>query len=244
MLKFLAAVLATLTLATPSLLAFRIPDSSTQLILGVAPNWDSSHVTLTLFERRDGSWQRVANPWQGRLGRNGLIWGTGIHPVPVGTKTKSEGDGRAPAGVFHLGGAWGYAPKIQRHPKLPYRQVTTRDLWVEDPASPSYNRHIILDREPNTPWEIKQQMRQGDYPHSLKLFIAHNAPPNVQPGAGSAIFFHIWRDGGTRPSAGCTTMPEDRLRFLIARIDPARRPLYVLLTAADYQRLRQPWGLP
>ena len=39
-------------------------------------------------------------------------------------------------------------------------------------------------------------------------------------------------------------MDEAKLRDLIARIDPTRQPLYVLLPKADYERLRGPWKLP
>jgi hypothetical protein len=39
-------------------------------------------------------------------------------------------------------------------------------------------------------------------------------------------------------------MPEEKLRWLIARIDPTRNPVYVLLTEADYQAKRDAWGLP
>ena len=134
---------------------------------------------------------------------------------------------------------------IRKNPKLFYRQVTSRDLWIEDPASPNYNRHVVIDHEPATAWEKKQQMKQAnDDAHALKLFIAHNAPPHATPGGGSSIFFHIWRGGGSKPTAGCTTMPEEKLRWLIARIDPDRNPVYVLLTEADYQAKREVWGLP
>ena len=63
-------------------------------------------------------------------------------------------------------------------------------------------------------------------------------------GGGSSIFFHIWRDNGGRPTAGCTVMSEDKLRDLIARIDPGKRPVYVLLTKEDYAKVRKAWGLP
>jgi L,D-peptidoglycan transpeptidase YkuD (ErfK/YbiS/YcfS/YnhG family) len=223
--------------------AFQLPETTQQCVVGIADGWNSSHVTLSLYEKNGGQWQQVGSSWKARLGRDGLVWGRGIHPVPQGARLKTEGDMRAPAGVFPIGGAWGYHRTIQKHPRLPYRQVTPRDLWVEDPASPHYNRHLVLDREPATPWENKQQ-RLDDYPHSLKLFIAHNAPPRVVPNGGSAIFFHIWREGGNRASAGCTTMPEDKLRWLIARIDPSRRPLYVLLPKAEYDVRRTSWKLP
>ncbi len=226
------------------LAAFELPAASTQCVVGTAKDWNSSTVTLTAYEKRGGGWVKTRGPWQGRLGKNGLIWGLGLHPLPAGAKVKNEGDLRAPAGIFRIGGAWGNHPKIVKHPKLFYRQVTPRDLWVEDPASPRYNQHLVIDRDPATAWEKKQQMKQNDYPHSLKLFIAHNAAPKIVPGKGSAIFFHIWRGGGTKPTAGCTTMDEPKLRDLIAWIDPAKQPLYVLLPTADYQAKKADWKLP
>ncbi len=224
--------------------AFELPAESSQCIVGIADGWDSSTVTLTVYEKKKGVWTPAGPSWNGRLGRAGLIWGRGLHPNPAGAALKKESDMRSPAGVFSLGGAWGYDKAIKKHPKLPYRQITSRDLWVEDPDSPSYNRNVILDHEPATPWEKQAQMKQGDYPQSLKLFIAHNAPPKVVPGGGSSIFFHIWRGEGSRATAGCTTMAEDKLRPLIAGIDPTRRPLYVLLPRAEYDARRSEWKLP
>jgi L,D-peptidoglycan transpeptidase YkuD (ErfK/YbiS/YcfS/YnhG family) len=239
----LRTIFPLLALALP-LAAFELPANSTQCITGTAKDWNSSNVTLNAYEKRGGTWVKSSGPWTGRLGKNGLVWGLGLHPLPAGAKVKKEGDLRAPAGVFRIGGVWGVHANIQKHPKLFYRQVTTRDLWVEDPASPHYNKHLILDREPSSTWEKKAQMKQNDYPHSLKIFIAHNAAPKISPGAGSAIFFHIWRGAGSQPTAGCTTMAEADLRALIARIDPTQRPLYLLLPKQEYARLQKPWGLP
>lgn len=224
--------------------AFNLPSDSSQVVVGLTTGWDSSQVTLYLYERDGRAWKRVAGPWTGRTGKRGLAWGRGLHPTPAGALSKREGDWRSPAGVFRIGGAWGYEETIRKHPRLPYRQVTPRDLWVEDPSSPHYNRHLVLDHEPRAAWEKKAQMKQDDYPHSLKLFIAHNAPPKPLPGAGSAIFFHIWRDAGRKPTSGCTTLPEPDLRKLVASIDPGRAPLYVLLPKAEYDRLRASWQLP
>ena len=223
---------------------FELPSSSSQCLVGIADDWNSSHATLQFYQKSGGRWVADGAPWKSRLGKSGLIWGSGLHPNPSGVATKKEGDMRSPAGVFSLGGVWGYDAGIKKHPKLFYRKVTSRDLWVEDPASPHYNRNLILDKEPASPWEKKQQMKQGDAAHALKLFIAHNAPPKVVPHAGSSIFFHIWRAGGSKPTAGCTTMEETKLRALIAKIDPTRRPLYVLLPKAEYEKFRGPWKLP
>ncbi len=229
---------------TLHLSAFEIPQASTQCIVGIAKDWNSSQVTLQVYQKSGERWQKVGNSWNGRLGKNGLVWGLGLHPNPARATLKTEGDGRTPAGVFRIGGAWGNDSSIRKHDKLPYRRVTSRDLWVEDPASPSYNRHVILPHEPATAWEKKQQMKQNDAAHQLKLFIAHNAPPKVVNGAGSSIFFHIWRNNGSSPSAGCTTMEETRLRALVAGIDPTKQPLYIILPVSDYQKYRAEWRLP
>jgi len=226
-------------------LGFRLAPATTQVLVGVADDWSGTTVRLQRWERKaDGPWQNVGSGWLGRLGGAGLIWGRGLNPTPAGASLKVEGDKRAPAGVFALGTACGYDREIVRHPEQAYFRVTTRDLWVEDPASPQYNRHVRLEREPRTAWEKKAQMRQGDYSHSLKLFIRHNAPPHVVPGGGSSIFFHIWRAGGTRASIGCTTMSEPKLRELIAWLNPRRLPVYVLLPRAEYEARRVSWGLP
>lgn len=224
--------------------AFELPASSTQCLVGIAETWDSSSATLRFYRKTAGRWTAEGEAWQSRLGKNGLVWGSGIHPVPSGALVKKEGDMRSPAGVFTIGGVWGYEPAILKHPKLFYRQVTSRDLWIEDPASPQYNRNVVLDHEPASPWEKKQQMKQSDAAHALKLFIAHNAPPKAVPNAGSSIFFHIWRGGGSRATAGCTTMDETRLRALVSRIDPTAQPLYVLLPKAEYEKYRAAWKLP
>jgi L,D-peptidoglycan transpeptidase YkuD (ErfK/YbiS/YcfS/YnhG family) len=224
--------------------AFELPPGSTQCLVATAADWDSSRATLRLFERRGGEWRPVGGEWPARLGKSGLVWGLGLHPVPDGARIKREGDWRTPAGVFRIGGAWGNADDVARRAGMPYTKVTPRDLWVEDPGSPDYNRHIRLDGEPATAWEKKQQMKQDDPAHALKLFIGHNDGPKVVPGAGSAIFFHIWRADGAKPTAGCTTMSERDLRALIAALDPARKPLFVVLPESDYARLRGPWKLP
>ena len=224
--------------------AFELPAASTQCLVGIADQWDSSSATLQLYRKSGGKWQPDGDAWKARLGKSGLIWGSGIQPVPTGAATKKEGDWRSPAGVFTLGGVWGYESAIRKNPKLFYRQVTSRDLWIEDPESPKYNCNVILDHEPTTAWEKKQQMKQEDPAHALKLFIAHNAPPKAVPGAGSSIFFHIWRGGGSRPTAGCTAMEESKLRAFISKLDPACRPVYVLLPKKEYAEFRTKWKLP
>lgn len=246
--KALAGIILAFLLAAP--LRAQVPADSSQAILGIADGWNSSSVTLSMVEKNaQGRWVRVLGPFPGRLGKNGLVWGLGLHGNPRGASVKREGDGRSPAGVFALGGLWVTAKEpVARHASLPLVRVGPNDLWVSDASMPKlYNRHVRLDHPASTPWERREQMRQNDYPHSIKLLICHNTQERrggPVAGAGSSIFFHIWRNNGVSPTAGCTSMAETHLRALIRRLDPARRPVYILLPRRDYARLRPAWRLP
>ncbi len=227
-----------------------LPAECGQAVIGIAGGWNDSRVTLSLVERDSkGQWQRVLGPIPGRLGRAGLVWGLGLHDNPRGATIKQEGDGRSPAGIFRIGGLWvTHKTPVKHHRRLPEVKVGANDLWVSDPRLPHlYNRHLRLDHPASTPWELQEQMRQNDYPHSIKLLICHNkedTPGRPVVGAGSSIFFHIWRREGAAPTAGCTSMAEANLRTLIARINPKLHPVYILLPRAEYARLRAPWRLP
>ncbi|MDR1190871.1 MAG: L,D-transpeptidase family protein [Verrucomicrobiales bacterium] len=225
--------------------AFTLPAESGQLILGLAGHWRASFLTLQCYERqRDGQWRAVGRLIPARGGRDGLAWGRGLHPLTLPGAVKKEGDWKTPCGVFTLGDAYGYATHIEKHEGLPYRQIKPGDLWVEDASSSHYNRLVILSRPAVSDWERRQQMSRDDPAHSLQLFIAHNAPPDVQSGAGSAIFFHIWRADGRVPSAGCTTMSATDLQRLVAWVNPDLEPLYVLLSLPVYEQVKAGWGLP
>lgn len=227
-----------------------VPRDCSQAIIGIADGWNNSHVTLSVVEKNaKGQWVRVLGPYQGRLGKNGLVWGLGLHQNSRGVTLKKEGDGRSPAGVFALGGLWvTHKTPVKHNSSIPYVKVGPHDLWVTNTTDARYyNRHVRLDHPARTPWELKEQMRQTDYPHSIKMLICHNTHERkggVVVGGGSSIFFHIWRNGGKSPTAGCTSMAESHLRAIIARLNPARKPVYILLPRAEYTRLRPSWRLP
>lgn len=246
---------AAFSILTATVLSFcaafaQLPTDCSQAVLGIADGWNSSTVSLSLVEKQpDGRWARVLGPIPGRLGRAGLAWGLGVHSNPRGVTIKREGDGRSPAGVFLIGGLWTTnKTPIKHHRRIPEVRVGPCDLWVSDPSQPRlYNRHIRLNHPAATPGELKEQMRQTDYAHSIKLLICHNTwetPGRPIAGAGSSIFFHIWRRDGAAPTAGCTAIAEANLRAIIARLDPARHPMYILLPRAEYSRLRASWHLP
>ena len=245
LLLFLVACICLLQTAVAT-----VPTNCTQAIIGIADGWNSSQVTLSVVEKNSkGEWVRVLGPYQGRLGRNGLIWGLGLHSNARGASIKKEGDGRSPAGVFDIGGLWvTHKTPVKHHSSIPYVKVGPNDLWITNTNDARYyNRHVRLDHPAKTEWELKEQMRQTDYPHSIKMLICHNTPERkggVQVGRGSSIFFHIWRNEGKSPTAGCTSMEEKNLRTIIARLNPQRHPVYILLPRAEYAALRKSWRLP
>ena len=225
-----------------------IPAATGQVIVAVADSWNAPKGKLMIFERPapNAAWQpvlRQAMPVM--LGKAGLAWGNGVLPVPHGqggAPSKREKDRRAPAGLFRLGLLFGYAPQAPAGVAIPFYQVTARDCWIDDPAHPAYNRHIVVDPQNPPPWYGKQRMRLGDFAYEFLLEVRHNADP-PEPGHGSAIFFHI-RRGVNTPTHGCTTMAREDLITVLKRLRPALKPHYLLLPRAEYAARIKAWGLP
>jgi L,D-peptidoglycan transpeptidase YkuD (ErfK/YbiS/YcfS/YnhG family) len=87
-------------------------------------------------------------------------------------------------------------------------------------------------------------MKMGDPAHRLKIVIEHNTGPDVVQGAGSAIFFHIWRKSGTRPTSGCTAMDAAHLEDVLRWLKQDAGAVYVLTDTKGAQAARAAGGLP
>lgn len=220
-----------------------VPEDCTQLLMGVAPDWNSVHGELRLFEReRGGQWTQNGSAIPVLFGKNGLAWGTGIAGQNESGLRKKEKDGRAPAGVFRLGKVYTYDAQLPPGSDYPFHTVTDADLWSDDPRSPDYNRHVVIDpRNPPDNYS-HEKMRSADFAYHWLIDIRHNSDPPV-PGLGSAIFFHI-RRGVNRATAGCTTMAESELVRVVRWLRAPRKPCYALLPAAEYEGKWKSWNLP
>jgi D-alanyl-D-alanine dipeptidase len=222
-----------------------IPQETRQLLVAVVPGWDDVKAELRRFERTDSGWKQVGDSWKAVVGVHGAAWGRGLHGngAPAGQEgpVKREGDGRSPAGVFALGASFGYDKAPPRGARLPYTQTDDHWLCVDDARSPHYNQ--VLDTAGLKPdWSSFEPMRRKDELYRRVIVVDHN--PKTTPGAGSCIFLHIWHgpDGGG--TAGCTAMAPGPMESLLAWLDPAARPVYVLLPADQAAALRVPWALP
>lgn len=229
---------------------------STQMIVVTTSNWDAVQGHLQRFERAAAhdSWRPVGEPIQIVVGSKGLGWGIGLVAAnapsvrAAAEPVKREGDGRAPAGIFDLGTAFGYAAQPLPGLKLPYLTLTPAIECVDDASSKYYNR--IVDRSAVTPdWKSSEHMRDTGESYRWGIVIDFNgivtghgrrAP---EPGGGSCVFLHIWQNDA-HGTAGCTAMSKINLQNLLVWLDPGRRPLLVQLPEPAYQRLARQWKLP
>jgi D-alanyl-D-alanine dipeptidase len=222
-------------------------ESSRELIVVTTSNWSAVDGIMRRFTRSESNnqWIVAGEPVAVVVGKNGLGWGAGLVDTDVfrapSDPLKKEGDGKAPAGVFSLGEAFGYADKSIPDEKLPYVHLTDAIECVDDPASKFYNR--VLDRGSVSPdWNSSEHMHRSDELYRWGLVVEHNANP-TKSGGGSCIFMHIWR-GPREGTAGCTAMPQPEIEKLLGWLDPARKPLLVQMPESEYRRLRKKWKLP
>jgi len=232
----------TQTMGGPSLPVYPL-----QAVVVLTESWGSAEASLQLFERESlyAPWRAVNEASAAVVGRNGLGWGLGLHdaPPPSTAPLKVEGDGKAPAGIFLLTAAFGYAsPDAARWINLPYRQATASLQCVDDVNSEFYNQ--ILDAS-NTPlrWKSHEEMLRRDWLYKMGIVVGHNNAHPPIPGRGSCIFIHIWR-AASEGTAGCTAMAEPDLKAALRWLDPARTPVLVQLPRSEYERYRVAWGLP
>jgi hypothetical protein len=246
--KKLALILALLVLPAAARAGkrFKMPKLTRQLLLVVTPTWSSTDGYLARFERGDkGPWKPVGSPIAITVGKGGLGWGYGLHPddVPMERQgpLKAEGDGRAPAGAFKIGGLWGYADKAPAGATLPYTQSTAKTFCVDDPKSKLYNQ--IVDDTGEKAWKTAETMKRTDPAYTWVVRVEHNAKPIV-PGQGSCIFLHAHPGAAADPTTGCTAMTLKDLEELVKWLKADAQPILVQLPKEDYEKLTDEWKLP
>jgi len=224
--------------------ALLMSEQHQQLILVITDNWQVDHGLLYTFEKKLGQWQLVSKAAPVTVGKNGLAWGLGAHNKQQG-QYKTEGDGKAPAGIFALGKAFGYLQSVNT--RLVYQQMTAKDYCIDVNDSPYYNQLVnkTLVGEQVIKGSSEPMRRDihfnGDHRYKKGIVIKHN-PDNLSA-QGSCIFMHIWQRSGV-PTAGCTAMSENAISRLLAWLDPKKNPLYIALPKMQYLAKKERWALP
>ncbi|WP_249745509.1 cell wall-binding protein [Mesobacillus boroniphilus] len=175
-----------------------------QLILVTAANYDSNKAKIRTFEKVDGKWYERLNV-SGYLGKYGFA------------DVMREGGKESPRGKYSIGTAFGRF--VNPGTKLPYRKITSDDVWVDDSASPLYNTWQKASAN-NGQWNSAEKM---DIPlYNYGFVINYNTEKRV-PGAGSAIFFHV----GDNYTLGCTATPQNYVLSILRWLDPAKNPVII-----------------
>ena len=185
---------------------------STQMILVMERRclFSSGYYAYTLEKDHD-DWKLVSGPMEATIGKNGFA-------LPG---EKREGDGKTPSGIFSLKRTFSYDKTVKT--KMPYRQASEEDLWVDDPNAPDYNQWV---KQRETGAASYEKMKREDGQYKYGIVIEYNTDPVIK-GHGSAIFFHVWK-GKDFPTAGCVAVSEEDIIKIFEWLDPNALPLIIM----------------
>jgi L,D-peptidoglycan transpeptidase YkuD (ErfK/YbiS/YcfS/YnhG family) len=218
-------------------------EDAEQLIISIVPDDKTIMGVMYQYEKKEGNWIAEGKGVLTSIGKHGLAWGKGEMDEQVmrGFK-KQEGDGKAPAGIFSLGKAFGYASKEEASfIKLPYIQSTDTYFCVDDVESEYYNS-MVNTNNVNKDWNSAEDMLRKDGLYEWGIFVNHNNTP-MAASDGSCIMIHIWR-GQKKPTHGCTAFAKPHLVELLKWLDPAKNPRLVQITKGEYPQMKEWFGLP
>lgn len=125
---------------------------------------------------------------------------------------KREGDGATPLARMRLLSCYLRTEHLRSvATQLPTGRISSRLGWCEVPGDRNYNRPVIL------PYSAAHEtMKRADPLYDIVVVMDWNIRPRRRNG-GSAIFFHVARDGLT-PTEGCVALPGDVMRRFLPRL--------------------------
>ena len=154
---------------------------------------------------------------------------------------KTEGDGKAPAGIFSLTESFGSIDK-PGYVKLPFTKLGEFTECVDDVKSTHYNKIVDRMKVGIFDWQSSEKMLAVGAEYDLGIFVAHNTNP-VNKGGGSCIFLHIWKDSATG-TAGCTAMARENLETILKWADASKNPVLIQLPEDSFKQFQDKWKLP
>lgn len=197
-------------------------NESSQILIATNNCPSSFMVNVYALEKKNDKWKLLRGPVNGVIGKNGF----------ADPGEKREGDGKSPSGIFRLERTFGYNESIQS--KMPYRQVSSDDLWIDDVNAADYNQWVKKDTSKAVSYE---KMKRCDDLYKYGIVIEYNTNPVIK-GYGSAIFLHVW-GGKNIPTAGCVAVSEDDIVKILGWLDPKAKPLIIMGTQNMIERLIQ-----
>lgn len=153
---------------------------------------------------------RPGNPSQGLMNVGGVVFRCALGRAGV-TSNKREGDGGTPRGRMRiLGGFHRRGRFAAGNSRLRLRAISPTLGWCEVPNDRNYNRPVRM------PYAAShERMLRDDRLYDACLVLDWNIRPRRR-GRGSAIFFHLAREGFA-PTQGCVAVSAR----VMARLLPA-----------------------
>lgn len=181
-----------------------------QLILVTTKSNGTDRATIRTFEKDSKeNWHPLLNT-SGFIGKYGL------------TSNMHEGGKKSPIGKFTIGTAFGRNGNPGT--KLPFRNITSDDVWVDDSKSPLYNTWQSKSINKGK-WDSAENMNIPAYTYGFVI----NYNTKRIPYKGSAIFFHI----SSSYTLGCTGTSEANVIKILRWLDPAKHPVIIQTPIQD-----------
>jgi D-alanyl-D-alanine dipeptidase len=219
---------------------------SLQAVVVSTEDWSAVSGTARLYERRSANskWMPAGESFPVVVGKNGMAWGAGLNELPSDTGRvlmKTEGDGKAPAGIFALTESFGSSAR-PAYVRLPFKRLEEYTECVDDAKSVHYNKIVDRLKAGNLDWKSSEKMLAVGAEYELGIFVAHNSFP-VQNGGGSCIFLHIWKNAESG-TAGCTAMARENLETILKWAQASKNPVLIQLPEDSYKQYQTTWKLP
>ncbi len=194
----------------PDILPEETPAETLQLLRVYVPALNVADVTVVGYVRdnADQEWREELPSMVATIGRNGV--------APQGEKR--EKDGHSPQAEYAIGFVFGVSPNAPEGLKLPYRQATKSDFWIDEGEDPRYNHWISGE----TPEASHEDLVLNDQRYDLCLTTMYNENP-TQLAKGSAIFLHLWKEPGFKTS-GCIALSREDVLKILRWFDPKKAP--------------------
>lgn len=139
-----------------------------------------------------------------------------VFPCAIGrggvVTNKREGDGGTPRARMRVLGGYHRRDRFPaRATRLSLEPITPTLGWCEKPADRNYNRAVKVPYG-----SAHDRMLRADHLYDVCLILDWNIRPRRRK-CGSAIFFHLARDGFT-PTEGCVAVSAKVMKRLLPRL--------------------------
>lgn len=199
--------------------------NNNQVLFVKTSSYSSVQGDMFLYERKNHhkKWKLV-DSFAVVVGHNGL--GKDVKSKIIFNDSmplKHEGDEKAPAGIFSLGPVFSYHNVKNLH--MPFVQVDTNYLCVDDENSAYYNTLVLGDTVSHHDYNSFEYMKRNDSLYEYGVWVKYNSD-SITPGNGSCIFIHIWRNQNSG-TTGCTATTKENILKLIYWLNKKKNPVLV-----------------